>query len=336
MAAVPPSNDVPTGILAFRNGSIGNTLVALPALRALRRAHPKARLSVVVDPPGAELLARVDWIDDLITYDKRGRDSGPVGTVRFAGRLRSLRPSHAILFKRFFRNGLLARLSGARVRVGFSTNGKAPFLNRTIPYREGVRVAELNLELAARLGAGPASPLPELPLAPSDRDAAAARLAADGLTKGRYVTAHYGGHSTDPGFLPVERFADLVARVVRPGDAVLLVGRGAREAEAARWLLERLPAARLAVNEPVLVTAALIEAARLHVGMNSGPAHLAAAVGTPALVVFRPGPGRDAEIAKWLPPTERARALKPPDPRLSGDWHHFLDEADGLARTLVT
>jgi heptosyltransferase-2 len=338
VAASAPHRDggapAPTALLAFRNGSIGNTLVALPALRALRRRYPNARLSVVVDPIGAELLAHVDWIDDLVSYDKRGADRGARATLRFVRRLRALRPSHAILFKRFFRNGLLARLSGARVRAGYSTGGRAPFLNLTLPYREGESVARLNLELAALLDARPEPPVAELPLGSEDRSAARALLDRERLAPGGFVTAHYGGLSTDPGFLPPVRFADLVRRTTAPGEPVLLLGHGHREEEAARWVAARLDAARLAIGRPIRVTAALIALARRHVGLNSGPAHLAAAVGTPALVVFRPGPGAALEVAKWLPPTPRARALVPPTPDTEAEWAAFLEAAARTAREL--
>lgn len=324
----------PTGLLVFRNGSIGNTLAAFPALHALRGCFPHARLSVVVDPIGGELLARVGWIDDLLVYDKRGADRGPIGALRFARRLRALRPSHAILFKRFLRNGLLARLSGARVRVGFSTEGRAPFLNRTIPYREGVPVARLNLELVQLLGVEPGPLVIPLPLGAEDDAAARSFLDSERLAPRGFVTAHYGGVSTDPGFLSPEAFAAIVRRVLRPGEAAVLVGHGAREEAAAAIVRGHLADARPALGRPLLETAALIGRARLHVGMNSGPAHLAAATGTPALVVFRPGPGRAAEIAKWRPPTPRARALEPPESTSGDDWHRFLDTVERAAGDL--
>ena len=118
----------PTSILCFRNGSIGNTLAAVPAMRALKSAYPEARLSVVVDSAGFELLEQCPWIAELITYDKRGRDRGLFGYGKLLRRLRRTKPSHAVLFKRFFRNGLLARLAGAPVRAGFHHAGPCAVL----------------------------------------------------------------------------------------------------------------------------------------------------------------------------------------------------------------
>lgn len=305
-------NPEPTSILAFRNGSIGNTLVAVPALRALRRRYPAARLTVVVDPVGEELLAHCPWIDALIVYDRRGRDAGFLGWLRLLARLRAARPSHAVLFKRFFRNGLLARLSGARVRAGFATDGRAPFLNLTLPYEEGLSITRLNLRLAALLDAAPDDATPEFWLSAADRAGAARWLARQELAGGRLVVAHYGGLSTPPTFLPAGAFATLVREAAGPGRRVVLLGTGAAETRWAAEVADECPGAVHAAGLALREAAALIEQAELFIGFNSGPAHLAAAVGTPARILFRPGPGAEREAAKWLPVSLSARPLVPP------------------------
>lgn len=306
-------NPAPESILAFRNGSIGNTLVAVPALRALRRRYPQARLTVVVDPVGDELLAHCPWIDARIVYDRRGRDRGLAAWLRLVGRLRAVHPTHAVLFKRFFRNGLLARLSGARVRAGFATNGRAPFLNLTIPYEEGANITRLNLCLAARLGASPEDAAPEFWLSAEDRAAADRWLAAHDLAGRRIVVAHYGGLSTPPTFLGPGAFATLVRAAAGPDRRVALLGAGAAEAAWAAEVAGACPGARHAAGLSLRGAAALMARAELFLGFNSGPAHLAAAVGTSAHILFKPGPGAEREVAKWLPATPAAHALVPPD-----------------------
>lgn len=308
MGAMPRD---PESILAFRNGSLGNTLVAIPALRAIRRRHPGARLSVVVDTTGAELLGPCPWIDRLIVYDKRGRDRGPGAWLRLVRTLRQTKPDTAVLFKRFFRNGLLARLSGAGDRIGFSTDGQAPFLTRSIPYDETESVTRLNLRLAALLGASDSDPTTELWLTDDDERKADLFLADRGLRAGGFVAAHYGGLSTPPDFVSPSRFAALIAATVDPPQPVVLVGSGAREAAWGAQVAGHLPETHAAHGLPLRVTAALLKRASLFVGFNSGPAHLAAAAGTPARILFKPGPGMEAEIRKWLPMNAGAEALRP-------------------------
>lgn len=320
--------DSPGSILAFRNGSIGNTLVAVPALRALRRHCPEAALHVVVDSLGAELLRHCPWIDSLIVYQKRGADRGVGGTWRLVRRLRALHPTHAILFKRFFRNGLLARLSGAPVRLGFTTEGSAPFLNRTIPYDPGENVARLNLRLVAALGAPVDDERPEIWLSPEDREAADAWLTAAGIAGRGCLVAHYGGLSTPPDFLSRAVFARLVRRAAGDDLEVVLLTSGERERRWAEELGPGLPGARIAADLPIRVAAALLARARRFLGFNSGPAHLAAAVGTPAHILFRPGAGVEREITRWLPLHPLARPLRPPD---TGEETALEEWVDALA-----
>jgi len=295
-------------ILAFRNGSIGNTLVAVPALKALKRRHPAARLVVVVDPVGKELLTELDFVDRLIVYDRKGRHRGLMGWLSVVMELRREKPSHAILFKRFFRNELLAFLSGASTRVGFVTRGRSGLLNRTIPYREGTSITKLNLELAGQLGADASDPTPVIGLSDGDRRMANGLLSELGLEPKQFLAAHYGGLSTDPSFLSPAAFEQHLLEVAGQAEPILLVGAGARERKWAEAIKRTNPRVRCLLDQPVRVTAALIESARFFIGMNSGPAHLAAAVGIPAVILFRDGPGAANEIAKWRPESRVAEA----------------------------
>ncbi|MDD5087985.1 MAG: glycosyltransferase family 9 protein [bacterium] len=313
----------PVSILAFRNGSIGNTLAAVPALRAIRAAHPDAQLTVVVDSVGHELLAPCPWINRLIIYEKRGRDHSLARHIRLIRELRALHPTHAVLFKRFFRNGLLAWLSGASTRAGFLTDGKAPFLNRTIPYDESVSVVDLNLRLAALLGASPADRHLELFLTPEDE-----RMADDLRQRrgsaGRYCVAHYGGRTSPPDFFPVERFLSLLRNVAADLD-ILLIGSGAGERSLAQRFQSLDPRLQDATDLPIRVTAALMRHAEFFIGFDSGPAHLAAAAGARTLIIYRSSENVQRQIRKWLPPSPIAHPLLPPETSDDHSWNKFFD-----------
>jgi ADP-heptose:LPS heptosyltransferase len=315
----------PTSILVFRNGSIGNTLAAVPALRALRRRYPQAQLAVVVDSVGYSLLELCPWINRLIVYDKHGAHRGATAHLRLVREFRSLSPSHAVLFKRFFRNGLLAYLSGAPVRSGFRTHGSAPFLNLTIPYRESVPVVDLNLELAALLGAPAADR--ELELFLSERDENAAREFAAVYGGSPYGVAHYGGQTTSPDFVPLPRFAALIRALTGSTRPIFLIGSGVRESTAAARLAQADALFVPALGLPLRVTAALMKHATRFVGFNSGPAHMAAAVHVPTVILYRPDAEVENEIRKWCPPGARVHPLVPPAGNDDIEWSEFLGAA---------
>jgi heptosyltransferase-2 len=323
----------PTSLLIFRNGSIGNTLAAVPAMRALRAGFPRARLTVVVDPVGYTLLKHFPWFDRLIVYDKRGKDRGLLAHINLIRDLRSVRPSHAVLFKRFFRNGLLSLLSGAPIRAGFVSDGKAPFLNLTIPYDSNCPIVDLNLRLAETIGAPSAGRHLEMFLSAEDHRDAERILKQHSLIDTPFAIAHYGGLTTPPDFVSIPQFAEVVQRSVQDMP-VLVIGHGTQETHWAASL-GQIPGRFLPTcGIPLRTTAALLSRARFFLGFNSGPAHLAAAMKTPSIILFRGDANSEHEIRKWLPPSNASRALIPPRPAESAAWNSFLDTIQETADRL--
>jgi ADP-heptose:LPS heptosyltransferase len=323
-------DQAPRSILAIRTGPIGNTLAAVPALRALRGRYPDARLALLVSPIAHPLLARCPWLDEVLVYDARGAQRPPLGYARLVARLRRLRPTHAVVFKRFLRAGLLARLSGAPERVGFRTAGRAPWLTRAIEYDPAAPVVDLNLTLVGALDAPPAGRHLEVFPGDADVEEAARAMRARGVVPGGFWVAHYGGTTTPPGFVPAVRFAALLASLTG-GAPVLLAGAGERERGWATDVTGCLASARSCVGLSLGGLAALLRQARGFVGFSSGPAHVAAAAGIPTWVVFEPG-GRVAdEIHKWLPPADAAHALVPPTAGDDRAWDAFCASARAAA-----
>lgn len=296
-------------ILIFRNGSIGNTLMAVPAIKSIRRSFPDARIHVVVDPIGFELLEHCPYVDSLLIYDKQRRHRGLVGFINTARRLRVLKPDSAILFKRFFRNGLLAFLSGAKIRVGFSTNGTAPFLTRTIPYDEHMHVADLDLQLAEFIGADIADARdPEIFLSDEDLLRGARLRESFSLRNRDYIVVHHGGATSGGAHVSPQLLSDLLARV-REGKQVLFVGSGQSETALAKSLCEMIPKSHALTSLPLRTTSSLIKECYAFIGMNSGPTHIAAACQVPALALFRDDDSFPVESVKWAPRSRIMRVI---------------------------
>lgn len=319
----------PPRFLIFRNGSIGNTLVAVPAIRAIRKTFPDAHLSLILDSTGAALLKNCPLVNEILVYDKRGKHRGIPANLAFVRQLRQRHPTHAVLFKRFFRNGLLAFLSGANLRIGYETNGSAPFLNRTTPYEEGKDIVELNLQLAFLLGAE-ASASRELELWFDDESVSKARefLESRALKENAYTAVSLGGITSPPDYLSTQEWHEVMRRIADFCSPVVFLGVGA-EKPLAESLVSSMPdGADLGFDLPILVTAEIIRRARLFAGTNSGPAHIARAVGTPALIFFRPDENTAREIEKWCPKGLHYRALVPPtDRQAMSQFLQALEEA---------
>lgn len=299
--------------LIFRNGSIGNTLVAVPAIRALRRTFPNAHFTVILDTVGADLLKHCPYIDEILIYEKQKKHKGILSNISFILELRRHHPTHAILFKRFFRNGLLAFLSGAKERFGFETHGKAPFLNRSIPYEEGRDIISLNLELAALVGAKKA-PSRELELwfDAETKSETNEYLSKFNLEENRYVAICLGGVTSPPDYLSSKAWQSILSCITETIGSVVFLGTASE-----KKLAENISATLqgnlvLAFDLPILVTSDIIRRARLFAGTNSGLAHVANAVRTPGIVFFRPENNVKQEIEKWCPKGDHYCPLVPP------------------------
>jgi ADP-heptose:LPS heptosyltransferase len=297
-------------ILVVKLATIGDLLLATPALRALRETYPQARIDLLVTPASAGLLDGWEVIDRVIVLDKYLFDY-PQQLFRHPANLKRLQPlwrelrdgdydavvllHHLTLFFGRLKHQLLMRATGARWRVGMD-NGHGWFLNvRTEDSGfGGLHEADYNLEVVAQVGARTSNRRLELPI--SDEEYRQARELVFGKTAPENI-AHpiiamhpgSGGYSTARRWSP-ERFAQLADTLYRDtGGQLLLVG-GPEEAELHSQIMgmmhSAMPARSLAGKGSIKVTAAALELADLFIGNDAGPMHLAAAAGTPTVAIF--------------------------------------------------
>jgi len=308
-----------------RLSAIGDVLHALPAVAALRRELPGARLGWLVEDKAASVLAghpdlaavhvlpRKRWQRSLRAPWLWPRTLVEVGG--FLSRLHAARYDGALDLQGNLKSGLLTALSGAPVRYGGATadvrEGNAFFTNRHVPApRDHAHRITRHLGLlAALLGRDVAGAPVRLPRPDEARAEIDAALRTAGLPSAGYAILHPG----TSGFgafkrWPAERFAALSDRLAERGIAVALTyGPGEED------LVARVRAASHGAPIPLPTSslAALSEAIRracVFVAADTGPLHVAAAVGTPLVGLFGPkdpriyGPmGPDAATGATVP-----------------------------------
>jgi lipopolysaccharide heptosyltransferase II len=276
----------PQRILVRLPNWLGDALLSRPLLHAVSRTFPDASVTAWGLPPLLETLAT----------DRAWREQEPWSRSAAArrasvARLRASRFDLALVLPPSFSSAWWAWRTGARARVGFATDARAPLLTHAVPRPErgDLHLSEEYLELAHAIGAVGAE-LPSGPiLAPADAGRAAARdrLAAWTLAGSPYAVLGPGAIYGPAKRWPAERFAAVGSELVARGLGCLVCGTAA-EREVCAQVAESIgPGARsLAGQTPLSELAALCAGAAVAVCNDSGLAHLAAAVGAPTVVVF--------------------------------------------------
>ncbi len=328
-------------ILVLRLGAMGDVVRTVPAVRLLARRWPDARIAWAVDSAWRVVLDGHPDLAGLIEIPRRawGRSlRAPLawpGLVRsiagLAATLRGWSVDLALDFHGDLRSGSIGWLSGAPVRVGFAGHqqreGNRFFSTHRVPSTERrTPRMERNLSLVRALGA-PVAPLPRaaLPLVANGRDAARDLLRASGLPSAGYAVVAPGASARQAYKKPpAEALAAACAAIARGAGTTLVVWGPGEEDDARRVVDLAGAAARLAPQTTIPTLAALIDGARLFVGGDSGPMHLACAVGCPVVAIY--GPTDPRVNAPW---GVEHRTISPPGRAYTGI--RSADRAGGFA-----
>ena len=305
-------------ILICRLSAVGDVLHGLPVLNALRAAFPQALLAWVVDRRMQALLQEHPALDELIVVSRRWlRSPGEVWQLR--RRLRQLRFDVSIDLQGLSKSAIAAWLSGAKRRIGFGDeNGRelSRWLNNERIRTSAVHIIDRNLELLRPLGIEHPAVRFDLPEAPADARTVEAFLQTAGLQAGFAILNPGAGWPSK--LWPWERYAAVarhLGEVCRLPSVVVWGGASERQ-WAEQIVAQSAGHATLAPPTSLRELAALARRARLLVGSDTGPLHLAVAVGTACVGLYGPmsaqrnvpyGPQHIALQKMWLDDSQRNR-----------------------------
>ncbi|HVB35568.1 MAG TPA: glycosyltransferase family 9 protein [Patescibacteria group bacterium] len=275
--------------LIVKLGSLGDLVFTLPAVAALRQAHPAARIDWVVERHWYPLIEGNPDLTNVVILDRAS-----TGSFLFtAWRLRTARYTCAIDFQGLYKSAVLARFAGAPVRFGFTARfarepASALLYTRRVTPR-GAHMVEQNMSLVAPLGAGNSHYRFPLRVRPQAEARLRANLAAEGLLGDFFVLSPGGGWRSK--CWPPDRYGELHRRLARRTGlrGVISFGPGERELAEAVRLAAGAPAPAI-LDMDVAQLMALVRGARFLVSGDSGPLHLAAAFGTPVVGLYGPTP----------------------------------------------
>ena len=332
-------------LIRFTNW-VGDAVMALPALEALKENFPDSSITVVGRPWVIPLLENHPSVDRILPLKKIGRFPADFFEIlRVAAHIRRIGFDMAVLFQNAFEAALLVRLGGIGLRVGYNTDGRRFLLSHAIIRDKnllGQHQVGYYLSILRAFGWEAKDRNPRLYVTPGDRESARSLLSGHDIQPDDFLVGLSPGAAFGPAKRwPAERFAEIGDRAVETWHAKILILGSKGEWDIGQRVKENMRneslnlCGRTALGEVM----ALINRCRLFLTNDSGLMHIASALDVPMVAIFgstnpvTTGPrSQNAVVVKS--PADCSPCLKPECP---GDFHCMLDiEADKVWHDMLT
>jgi heptosyltransferase-2 len=271
---------------------IGDVVMTLPAVTAIRKKWPRARISILAKPWVAEVYRLSPDVDEIILFEEPGRHTGIVGKWRLARELREYRFDCAILLQNAIEAAILASLAGIPLRAGYNSDGRGVLLTHSVRRIPDIRrVHQIDYYLAMVGAVGCLTADRDVRLSPgADYAVTAERLFAQyGMDRNRPLIGIAPGAAYGPAkkWFP-ERFAGVADRLIDDtgAQAVLFGSAGDKESTIAVARSARHPLIDIAGKTNLQEAMAVIARCDLFLSNDSGLMHIAGALGTPTIAIF--------------------------------------------------
>lgn len=295
----------PARILLLRLERIGDLLMALPAIGDLREAYPSAEIDLVVGSWNEPLASAVRGVTRVRALDARwlARESEGRGLAALLSSARAWRAERydlAINFEPDIRSNMVLAASGAAWTAGYSTGGGGPLLDVALEYDPSAHTTANARRLVAAVVGGTPQDVPRTMLEIGGRAAEDAEKLLGGATRPLVGVHASGGREIKQ--WPPERFAEVARGLITASGATIVLTGSRADLPLVQRVAGLLPPERTIVaagDADLLATAAVLQRLDLFVTGDTGPMHLANAVGTPIVAVF--GPSDPARYAPTGP-----------------------------------
>ena len=300
-------------LVVFKQGGLGDLLMAIPALRGLRHSFPEARISFIVGRSNRGVLENCAYLDELLDFDdsfifRLGHPAQVRASLRLARQVRALRADEIFILHRDWRWNLFFKMFGPPVRYGFGRDFKGAFLTyaRTTPAREH-EIHKYQSLMGLKQGYRPDGDFMEM--FPSESDRAEANEWVSRFDGREIVAIAPGGASNVKETRtvkrwPLDHYQALIEWILAETElAVLLVGGPSDTAITESLRLDPGKVMDLAGRTNVRTTYQILKSCRVMVTQDCGPMHIGAASGLPVISLF--GPTDPAQYAPLTNPFSR-------------------------------
>ena len=289
-------------ILVIRYRFLGDTILTVPLLRALRQAQPNAKIDMLVGPVSGQVLSGCPYVDEFIEFDTtrfHKYDKGKGEKKSYFSYLLELRKrKYDVIFvlKRSLSSAFLAFACGAKVRAGYATEGRSLLLTHPVPWNTEIHEVESVLSVLEAVGIPTGDKLLEAWISDEETNSVLGKVKELRSYKNR-VLIHAAAAHPDKTY-PLPLWAEVI-KGLNSEFGITPFFTGDRADRGTYEELERLSGVKsvnMAGELSVRESMALYKEMDLAVCVDSGPAHLACAVGIPTVTLFGP-----TDPNRWRP-----------------------------------
>lgn len=278
-------------ILIVEVNWVGDVLFSTPFIRAVREAYPDSHISCLLHPRCLEVLRSNPRLDEIIIYDEEGVHRGILGKLKLILSLRRKRFDTAFILHRSFTKALIAYLAGIGERIGYSTKGRGFILTKSAEEpAPAAHKVEYFLAIARAAGIRPESRSYEFVFNADDRKFIRDLLMREGIGQSEKVVVINPGGNWPPKRWREENFARLADILSERFKVRIVISGAEKDVGLAESIRSRMKsAAVIAAGKTTLKQlGALLARSSLVVANDSGPMHMAVAVGAKVIALFGP------------------------------------------------
>lgn len=279
-------------ILVIQTGGwIGDMVLMTPALRALKRAYPQSRVALLLRPLVAELMATHPYLDEVIV-DTKGQHRSRLKSLCQLTRYirRAAFDLAVVLHPTSFRNALIPLLAGVPERIGSNTNGRGILLTETCLNPRECHEVHRYLDILELIGLDAQDTSLEFWHTDVDRRVVCQLLANHGIAPTERLIGVNLGTTWQTKQWEIEKFAAVITQLQNIINIPIILTGNASEIALGEALqrIVKMGFINLIGATNTTQLGALIECCSLYLTCDSGPMHIAAAVGTPTIALFGP------------------------------------------------
>jgi ADP-heptose:LPS heptosyltransferase len=307
----------PRNILVIDFGQLGDVVLSLPALRAIRQKFPQARITVAVGKPSAPIVELSSYSDATMAVDRVALRDGPrplalLGIARFVKQVRRAKFDFVIDLHSLSETNLLGFLSGAPSRLYARRTGRSlDYLSNFRPRppiednSASKHAVDRYLDVLIPLGIKDAPRVPRLRTRPEDDAAIEQMLKKEKAHQETMLVGLFPGAGHPGRRWPMQRFAELADMLVRNDGVRVIAFAGPEERALVKEMRDALPRSTVFFDRLTIpqLASALVRLSAF-VSNDTGPMHIATAVGTAVVALLdRPTPN------SYIPLEERHRVI---------------------------